>query len=59
MKLQHRFIIPKTGQVADVVVEIDQEKLIEHLAVRCLLNKTNKTTAFFGHIKAAIVEAKQ
>lgn len=59
MQVRHRFVIPRTGQVVDLALEIDVDAVAEEMAKRAVMNKSWESQAMYGAIKAVIVETKE
>lgn len=58
MRKTFRFLIPKTGQVVDLVMDMDIDAVAAEMAKRAVMNKSWKSEAMYGAIKAEIVEAE-
>lgn len=59
MQVSYRFVIHRTGQVVDLILDIDTDAVAEEMARRAVMNKSLKSQTLYGSIKAVIVEAKE
>lgn len=56
MEIKRKLVLHHTGQTVELVIEIDEAKLCDEMAKRCILNDTWKSTLLFGAIKAEVVK---